>query len=204
MASPTQWTWVWVNSGSWWWTGRPGVLQFMGSQSQTRLSDWTELNWTELRALISPLTGWNCYYVFDIKYHIHTFMYGQVGNLLLEWVSSCLSFHWGACKLAIERPALPYVDCLESAPWLLNIWVKRRLETKFLWRDSWSCNELLPPFGRNSSEYCLVMSGSEEVIKRTNQRALNCTSCIWRTQRPNVWIKPEEFRLGHTVGSNSP
>ena len=32
MASPTQWTWVWVNSGSWWWTGRPGVLQSMGSQ----------------------------------------------------------------------------------------------------------------------------------------------------------------------------
>ena len=32
MASPTQWTWVWANSGSWWWTGRPGVLQSMGSQ----------------------------------------------------------------------------------------------------------------------------------------------------------------------------
>ena len=32
MASPTWWTWVWVNSGSWWCTGRPGVLQFMGSQ----------------------------------------------------------------------------------------------------------------------------------------------------------------------------
>ena len=32
MASPTQWTWVWVNSGSWWWTGKPGVLQSMGSQ----------------------------------------------------------------------------------------------------------------------------------------------------------------------------
>ena len=31
MASPTRWTWVWVNSGSWWWTGRPGMLQFMGS-----------------------------------------------------------------------------------------------------------------------------------------------------------------------------
>ena len=38
-----QWTWVWVNSGSWWWTGRPGVLQSMGSQSWTRLSNWTEL-----------------------------------------------------------------------------------------------------------------------------------------------------------------
>ena len=41
MASLTRCTWVWVNSGSWWWTGRPGVLQFIGSQSQTRLSDWT-------------------------------------------------------------------------------------------------------------------------------------------------------------------
>ena len=38
---------VWVNSGSWWWTGRPGVLQFMGSQRVRH--DWaTELNWTEL------------------------------------------------------------------------------------------------------------------------------------------------------------
>ena len=44
MESPTGWTWVWVNSGSWWWTGRPGVLRFMGSQSQTWLSGWTELN----------------------------------------------------------------------------------------------------------------------------------------------------------------
>ena len=44
LASLTQWTWVWVNSRSWWWTGRPGVLQSMGSQSWTRLSNWTELN----------------------------------------------------------------------------------------------------------------------------------------------------------------
>ena len=44
MASPTQWTWVWVNCRSWWWTGRPGVLWFMGSQRVGQ--DWaTELNW---------------------------------------------------------------------------------------------------------------------------------------------------------------
>ena len=44
MASPTRWTWVWVNSGSWWWTGKPGVLRFMGSQRVRH--DWvTELNW---------------------------------------------------------------------------------------------------------------------------------------------------------------
>ena len=45
MASPTPWTWVWASSGSWWWTGKPGVLESMGLQSQTRLSDWNELNW---------------------------------------------------------------------------------------------------------------------------------------------------------------
>ena len=45
MTSPTRWTWVWVNSGSWGWTGRPGVLQFMGSQRVGH--NWaTELNWT--------------------------------------------------------------------------------------------------------------------------------------------------------------
>ena len=45
--SLTRWTWIWVNSGSWWWTGRPGVLRFMGSQRVRH--DWaTELNWTEL------------------------------------------------------------------------------------------------------------------------------------------------------------
>ena len=44
MASQTLWTWVWASSGSWWWTGKPGVLQSMGSQSQIWLSDWTELN----------------------------------------------------------------------------------------------------------------------------------------------------------------
>ena len=44
MASLTWWTWVWVNSGNWWRTGRPGMLQFMGSQRVRH--DWvTELNW---------------------------------------------------------------------------------------------------------------------------------------------------------------
>ena len=53
MASPTQWTWIWVNSESWWWTGRPGVLQSMGLQ--TVRHDWaTELNWTELTLTTAP------------------------------------------------------------------------------------------------------------------------------------------------------
>ena len=48
MASPTWWAWVWVNSGSWWWTGRPGVLRFMGSQ-RVRCNWATELNWWHSR-----------------------------------------------------------------------------------------------------------------------------------------------------------
>ena len=45
MSSPTQWTWIWVDSGSWWWIGRPGVLQSMELQRVGH--DWaTELNWT--------------------------------------------------------------------------------------------------------------------------------------------------------------
>ena len=44
---PTRWTWVWVNSRSWWWTGRPGVLQSMGSKRVGH--DWaTKLNWGRL------------------------------------------------------------------------------------------------------------------------------------------------------------
>ena len=47
MASLTQWTWVWVNSGSWWWTGRPGVLRF--TELQRVGHDWaTELNWRQI------------------------------------------------------------------------------------------------------------------------------------------------------------
>jgi len=54
MASPTRWTWVWVNSRSWWWTGRTRMLQFMGSRRVGH--DWvTELNWTELIPMVVTL-----------------------------------------------------------------------------------------------------------------------------------------------------
>ena len=53
MASPTRWTWVWVNSGSWWWTGRPGVLQLIGSQRVGH--GWA----TELNCLLSSWTQYS-------------------------------------------------------------------------------------------------------------------------------------------------
>ena len=65
--SPTQWTWIWVNSGSWWWTGRPGVLQSMGSQRVGQ--DWaTELNWNETKK------KQNCK-EFKRKYYTFTFVW---------------------------------------------------------------------------------------------------------------------------------
>ena len=62
MASPTRWTWVRVNSGRWWWTGRPGMLQFMGSQRVGH--DWaTELN-IHISMLFSEITPPSNWYHF--------------------------------------------------------------------------------------------------------------------------------------------
>ena len=69
MASPTQCTWVWVNSRSWWWTGKPGMLQSMGSQRVGL--DWvTELNWRKTLYLeFTELLGCG----FRVLSHLETF-----------------------------------------------------------------------------------------------------------------------------------
>ena len=71
MASPTQWTWVWVDSGSWWWTGRPGMLRFTGLQRVG--NEWeTELNWLNIRrkygikCFISGNFSWNCVQQYEL------------------------------------------------------------------------------------------------------------------------------------------
>ena len=69
MASSTQWTWIWVDSGSWWWTGRPGVLQFMGLQrvGHDWATNWTELNWEgigEQRISSFVASGFLFFFVF--------------------------------------------------------------------------------------------------------------------------------------------
>ena len=57
MASPSQWTWVWVNPRSWWWTERPGMLQFMGLQ-RARHASATKLNWIFGSVCLSVFTTW--------------------------------------------------------------------------------------------------------------------------------------------------
>ena len=71
MASLTRWTWVWVNSGSWWWIGRPGVLRFMGSQ-RVGHDSVTELNW-KLKIMIQVMWAAACIKYFNLKIGlIHT------------------------------------------------------------------------------------------------------------------------------------
>ena len=103
MASPTQWTWVWLNSGSWWWTGRPGVLWFMWSQRVGH--DWaTELNWINYQRISSLkwhafISSWYC----GSEVHHSMDRYSDTqriskAKLGLEWTSSCLKA-WGKYML---------------------------------------------------------------------------------------------------------
>ena len=55
MVSPTQWTWGWASLGSWWWTGKPGMLQYMRSQ-RVRHNSETDLNWTEYQEKLKLCT----------------------------------------------------------------------------------------------------------------------------------------------------
>jgi len=72
MASLTQWTWVSVSSGSWWWTGRPGVLQSMGLQRVGH--DWvTELNWMPIYS--------HCHYINTLKLYMYILKYKLTHNI---------------------------------------------------------------------------------------------------------------------------
>ena len=81
MASLTQWTWVWVNSRSWWWTGRPGMLQCIGLQ---RVGHYcvTELNWTEFHIYSSynMVIGKSMYYICN-DWSFYLIKASQVSNI---------------------------------------------------------------------------------------------------------------------------
>ena len=99
MASPTQWTWVWVNSGSWCWTGKPGGLQFMGLQTVGH--DWV----TELQRIIlfefflfPELALYCCnfplllhpidFVMFFFNFHLSSCMFLFI-LCVLHWLNSC-------------------------------------------------------------------------------------------------------------------
>ena len=103
MASPTQWTWVWVDSWSWWWIVRPSVLWFMGLQRVGH--DWvTELNWLRYihvaaYGIISFLLMAEQYFIVCMHhiFFIHSSVDGHLGCfhvlaivILLQWTLGCM------------------------------------------------------------------------------------------------------------------
>ena len=71
MASPTRWTCVWASSGSWWWTGKPGVLQSMKSESV--MTDWTELKeWCEHFISLGEVAYPSNFHIMLIFYPLRT------------------------------------------------------------------------------------------------------------------------------------
>ena len=96
MASLTQWTWVKIESGSWWWTGRPGVLWFMGSERVTQ--DWvTELNWTAFSKSVLNI----CKFTFHVLLkpglenfdHYFTSVWDEF-NCAVVWTFFGIAFLW--------------------------------------------------------------------------------------------------------------
>ena len=87
MASPTQWTWVWENSGRWWWTGRPGVLKSMGHKesdttdqlNKTKMQQGSSSSWTEHSGPLTETTASRFSLYFQAR-------------LLMVWVA--FSIHW--------------------------------------------------------------------------------------------------------------
>ena len=109
MASLIQWTWVWVDSGSWWWTGRPGVLRFMGSQSVGH--DWaTKLNWTEI-VHFSFHIGWN----FCFAYKCPTFpttAFEETSLSPLNGLDPCQKLIHHACMVCLDSEFYSIDPCV--------------------------------------------------------------------------------------------
>ena len=139
MASLTRWTCIWAGSRSWWWTGKPSVLQFMRSQSQTQLSDWTELNWyrvfcwseapasTQL-VLCESFCIWGCivdpHMERDVL-HVHQILHHLVSlnasfylviSIYLFWLDDTLQYCDGFCRTStwISHSAhfFFYINCV--------------------------------------------------------------------------------------------
>ena len=113
MASLNRWMWVWINSRSWWWTGRPGMLQFMGLQRVRH--DWvTELNWT---GLMGPDAMILVFWMLSFK---PTFLLSSFTFIMRLFSSSSLSairvVSSAYLRLLIFPPTILIPACASSSP----------------------------------------------------------------------------------------
>ena len=157
MALLTRCTWVWVNSGSWWWTGRPGVLRFMESQRVGH--DWvTELNWTEYVYIFLLKAGRGVLSLSPSDVYVRSFFY-LFYTLMNLYYTKALSHH--ALSLApdwillLQRPRI--LASLMAQQQSLNTTPSSgsQVETSQR-RGSW-----LPELFLRSSELMMAAAGSQ-------------------------------------------
>ena len=130
MVSLTQWTWVWIDSGSWWWTGRPGMLQLMGSQ-RVRHNCATKLNWTEY--LLAFVLCWvhiyffNCYFFFldlSLDHYVASFFVSfhslcfKVYFIWNEYCYSCFLLVEYLHGISFSSPSLSVCMCPFVLRWI--------------------------------------------------------------------------------------
>ena len=158
MASPTQWTWVWVDSGSWWWTGSPGMLQFMGLQRVRH--DWvTELNWTEPLDHSSPENLMNCmvHGVSKSQTRLSNFHFraAAIENSMVHWCQA--SFHMPVGHSHIFFGEMWNTRFPSTFSRLLGVerhwwqWVQGAVVPSWFWFSNpcWGCRESLCTVGGN-------------------------------------------------------
>ena len=102
IASPTQWTWVWANSGRQWRTGEPGMWQFMGVQSRTQLRDWT--------TAIRQITNENLLYSTGNSTQCSVVTFSSVQSLSCVWLF-----------------ATPWIAAFQASLSITNSWSSPRL-----------------------------------------------------------------------------
>ena len=149
MASLTRWTWVWVNSGNWWWTGKPGMLQSMGSQRVGH--DWaTELNW--FRVIIDMLRLKSVFFLL-VCFLPHLYLIHFCFIFSFLWISIWLKFtpenfillvHL-ACWVVEKYMCLRSLSCVQlfETPW--TVACQAPLSMEFSKQECWSRLPFPPP-----------------------------------------------------------
>ena len=98
MASRIRWTWVWASSESWWWTGKPAVLQSTWGCKELNTSHWTELNWSGRKCnklLMVSFARWLYFFIFFCIFQIFYSKY-----ILLEWLGRIIYNRNNNCILS--------------------------------------------------------------------------------------------------------
>ena len=158
MASLTHWIWVWANSGSWWWTGKPGVLQSMGSERIGH--NWaTELNWSILLKIFICYIHTGCqWHPKQSQYWFHPLCSILLGT---KWIECSLWLTILPHHVYKYRCVLSPFSCVRIFATLWTVVYQAPLSMGFSRQEYWSGLPCPPPGifltqGMNPCFLCLL------------------------------------------------